>query len=261
MRFVENKRIWDFFWKNGKHRANIDPHSYCKCCAAQRTKANIHVIFSSRYSPAIDKSNDLENTAMEKYESQTQKYPEFISLDQLHRICGIAKRSAIYLIQNSIIPAIDTGKQTWRYKIALVDVIDYLRKRDQVGSMIPPGAITSRRGSGCIKKVSARKSYAAMVSPGQEPVVAEYFNYIYADCDDLLTIVQIAEMTGLDKSTVMKLTKAGHIKSIASRPKYLIPKQYLMDFVVTRRFLESKSESELFIKILGGFEIWKTAKS
>ena len=58
-----------------------------------------------------------------KYESLREKYPEFISLDQLHKVCGIAKRSAKYLVDNGIIPYQDTGRQTWRYKIAIDDVI------------------------------------------------------------------------------------------------------------------------------------------
>lgn len=85
---------------------------------------------------------------MEKYETLKNQYPEFISLDQLYRICRIAKRSALYLIQHGIIPAIDTGRTTWRYKIAIDDVITYLQRREQTGSMIrmiPMGAVTSRR--------------------------------------------------------------------------------------------------------------------
>ena len=50
---------------------------------------------------------------------------EICSIDQLYKICKIAKRSALYLIQHGIIPVTDTGKQTLRYKIALDDVITY----------------------------------------------------------------------------------------------------------------------------------------
>jgi hypothetical protein len=47
-----------------------------------------------------------------KYDCLREQYPEYVSLDQLYRICGIAKRSALYLIQNDIIPSIDTEKRT-----------------------------------------------------------------------------------------------------------------------------------------------------
>ena len=193
----------------------------------------------------------------EKYQELRSEYPEYISLDQLYRICKIAKRSALYLIQHGIIPVIDTGRQTWRYKIAIDDVIVYLNHRDKYGSMIPPGAASSRNK----QPPGSRKSFAQIVYPGQEQEVAEYFNYIYADYDDVLTTDDIADMTGLNRNTIVKMLKDGHIKSVTDRPKYLIPKKYLLEFVVTRKFLEARTQSEYFKKILGGFEIWKTAKS
>jgi len=195
-----------------------------------------------------------------KYELLREEYPEFISLDQLHKICRIAKRSAKYLVENGIIPSQDTGKQTWRYKIALNDVIDYLNRREQVGSMIPCGVATSRKTKE-VRMISTRKCFAQMVVPGKESEIADYFNFIYADCNELLTTLDIIEMTGLEKSTVLKLLKAGAIKSIMTYPKYLIPKPYLLEFVITPRFIEYRTNSEHFRKILGGFEIWKNTRA
>jgi len=192
-----------------------------------------------------------------KYESLREEYPEFISLDQLHKVCGIAKRSAKYLLDNGIIPYQDTGKQTWKYRIALDDVITYLRRREQVGSMIPCGAVTSNS----YRTKSTRKCFAQLVTDGQETEIMDYFTYLYAEYDDLLTTIDIVEMTGLEKSTVLRLLKKGAIKSIMTYPKYLVPKPYLLEFVVTPRFIEYRTNSEQFKKVLGGFEIWKTAKS
>ena len=126
--------------------------------------------------------------------------------------------------------------------------------------MIPSGAVTSRHKDRKNIKVHNRKSFSQTVTQGQERQIAEYFKFIYADCKDILTTNDIAEMTGLNRGTIMKLVQSGHIKSIAARPKYLIPKIYLLEFVVTPRFIEAKSNSALFKKILGGFEIWKTAQ-
>ena len=196
-----------------------------------------------------------------KYDKLKEQYPEFISLDQLCRICRIAKRSGLYLIQHGTIPAIDTGRVTWRYKIAIDDVIVYLRRLEQVGGMIPPGAVTSRKKNREYRQLSNRKSFSQIVVHGHEGDIAEYFNFIYADCEDVLTATDVSDMTGLNKSTITKLLKDGFIKSLENGSKYLIPKQYLMDFVVTKKFIEAKTESEYFKKILGGFEIWKTAKS
>ena len=198
---------------------------------------------------------------MEKYATLKNRYPDLLSLDELSRICKIGKQSARYLVEHGIIPAIDTGKQTWKYQITIADVITYLQQREKWGSMIPPGAVSSRSKYRENNIISNRKSFSQYITAGQELDIFEYFTHIYSDFSDILTTLDIVEMTGLDKSTVLKLLKAKKIKSIADKPKYLIPKQYLLEFVVTRRFLEAKTHSELFKKILGGFEIWKNAKS
>lgn len=196
---------------------------------------------------------------MKEYEALKEQYPEYISLDQLYRICKIAKRSARYLITHEIIPAIDTGRKTWRYRIAIDDVITYLRRREKRGNMIPPGVLTSHHGNKQTK--NARKSFSQLITPGREFEVTEYFNYIYADYEEILTTADVVEMTGLNKSTVLKLAKAGVIKFLTDSPRYLIPKQCLIDFLATRRFIELRTNSEDFKRILGGFEIWKTARS
>jgi hypothetical protein len=197
-----------------------------------------------------------------KYESLRDVYPEKISLDHLRTICRISKRSAKYLVEHGIIPAHDTGKKTWRFLISLDDVITYLRRREQVGSMIPRGVATSRkRKKPSNLNTSTRASFSKFVTPGQESEVSDFFNYIYADCGEVLTSDDIAEMTGLPKNVILKFLKSGLIKSIMSYPRYLVPKPYLLEFVVTPRFIEYRTNTELFKKIVGGFEIWIKAKS
>ena len=183
------------------------------------------------------------------YDELRAQYPEYVSLDQLTKICRIAKRNARYLVVNGIIPAEDTGQKTWRYKIELEDVIDYLIRREEMGSMIPRGITSQRKGN--------RKCFAQLVELGRVRDIATYFKSIYSDYDDVLTVADIVKMTGLDKSTVTKLLKQGVIKSITANPKYLIPKQYLLEFVATPRFIEYRTNSEHFLKILEEFEEWK----
>lgn len=191
-----------------------------------------------------------------KYAKLKADYPEYISKIQLYQICGISPRSASYLIEKGVIPAIDTGKPTWRYKIRLDDVIAYLRKREKLGSMIPPGSASSRYK----RPNNPRKSYAMFIAEGGEKEIAAYFEHIYSGYSDVLTANDIVEMTGLHKKTVLRLLLEGKIKSITSQPKYMIPKPYLLEFVISPYFIEHKSSTEVFRKVLGGFELWKTAK-
>jgi excisionase family DNA binding protein len=126
--------------------------------------------------------------------------------------------------------------------------------------MIPPGMVSSHKNSKSGMNGFNRKSFSQIVQKGKEHEIVDYFNFIFSDSDDVLTTNQVAEMIGLDRSTIYKLASSGILKSIEQRPKYMIPKVYLLEFVVTRRFLEARSTSEQFIKLLGGFEIWQHVK-
>jgi hypothetical protein len=194
---------------------------------------------------------------MKKYDKLRAQYPDIISLDQLYRICGISKRSARYLVENKIIPSTDTGKKTWRYHIKLEDVIAYLRKREKVGSMIPCGEASSRKKSAR----QSRRTYASYIQEGEERAIADYFSFLYSDYPDVLTSIHIVEMTGLSRRTVLQFLKADVIKSLWAQGQYIVPKPYFLDFVQSRRFMEARSLSENYTKILGGFELWKTARS
>ena len=192
---------------------------------------------------------------MKNYETLRKQYPEYISLEQLHRICRIAKRSAKYLVENGIIPATDTGRTTWRWKIALDDVIIYLSQREKRGSMIPTGAVNSRKDRNYA--TGTRSSFAQVVTPGQERMVVKYFEHIIADYADVLTLADIVEITGLAKNSLQKLISTGHIDTIATAPRYLVPKRYLLDFIGRKRFRDMRTSSKRFNELLAGFEVWK----
>jgi len=195
---------------------------------------------------------------MDSYETLKNQYPSYISLDQLYVICKIAKRTARYLVTNGIIPAIDTGRKTWRYKISIDDVITYLRQRDQFGSLVPVGAVTSKKKKNYA--TGKRSSFAQLMMYGQEKSVVGYFDHLCSEYGDVLSVCDIADITGLHKKTLLRLLKAGHIKSMASSPRYIIPKSYLLEFVSTKRFRDIRTSSEKFIKLIEGFEAWRNQR-
>jgi len=66
-------------------------------------------------SPTIDRNHslDLEDVmAKAAYKNLKKQYHDVISLEQLRKICRIAKRTAKYLLDNGIIPCTNTGKKT-----------------------------------------------------------------------------------------------------------------------------------------------------
>lgn len=62
----------------------------------------------------------------EKYCNEIlQQYPEYITKDQMYRICHISKKTCLFLLESGLVPNIDSGKKTRRFKIKTVDVIQY----------------------------------------------------------------------------------------------------------------------------------------
>ena len=105
-----------------------------------------------------------------------------------------------------------------------------------------------------------RGSFAKLVDPDQAYIVAEYFSHICTGYKDVLTVLDIAHITGLNKKSLLKLLKAGHIKSIECSPRYLVPKLYFLEFATTKRFREIRTNSDRFNELLEEFDKWKNQR-
>ena len=69
------------------------------------------------------------------YQEILESYPEYITKDQMYRICHISKRTCLFLLESGIVPNIDSGKKTRRFKIRTADVVEYLQQRGSSPSL------------------------------------------------------------------------------------------------------------------------------
>ena len=122
--------------------------------------------------------------------SLRESYPATISMGQLYRICHISKRKARWLLEQGIIPCVDSGKKTRRFSIQLEDVIIFLERRDAglLEDAIPRGAFSggsrpvcpARRDAGKIKGLNYRRATLLskeslacwLASPGGQNIAA-----------------------------------------------------------------------------------------
>lgn len=79
--------------------------------------------------------------ATTQYQDILEQYPIYMTKDQMYRICHISKKTCLFLLESGLVPCLDSGKKTRRFKIKTTDVIHYLEDRD-----IHPGY----SNSGCI---------------------------------------------------------------------------------------------------------------
>ena len=105
-----------------------------------------------------------------------------------------------------------------------------------------------------------RSSYSQVVPIGEEHLVEAYFNHIYKDKPDILGMEDMAVMTGLSKRTFERVTKDGNMQFFENGCKYLFSKVNFMKFVRSRRFINTWSNSDEFIKILEDFKTWKQSR-
>lgn len=186
------------------------------------------------------------------YQQIHKDYPEELTLDQMRVICRIAKRSAKYLLDHDIVPCESTGKKTRQYKIRRDDVIEYLKLRKEWGSQIPIGVLNGRIPNPLRQKENVN-TFSSHIKPGMECELATYFGSLFKDYPDVLYMRDVLFLTGVSKEAMRKRIKRGDLEAVYYGRKTFIPKQALLDFMLSPSYLSSYFTSKRFNEILGGF--------
>ncbi len=151
------------------------------------------------------------------YSDLRQKYPAVISSEQLSKICHISKRKTKWLLENDVIPCVDTGKKTWRFQISIDAVIDYLAKRDANGLTVaaPPGIFSSKPNQKPTASVDL-------------PALREYTQRLWRNESDVLTVEEASRISGFSKYTIYHWIHKKRLTSIRYMGRYIIPKDELI---------------------------------
>ena len=200
-------------------------------------------------SPAVDSKKGRVKSMKKKgkYEYLNKLYPPVITKDQFYRICNVSKKTAAHLLDNGLVPCINSGKKTRKYKIKLEDVIVYLETREA-----DPGQFAAPYGW-----------YKAKMKPGAKRLVLSkenirkikhYFKNLLSVYPDVLSVNQVSDVTGYSTTTILKWINKGSLKSFHMGNRYVVPKICLMEFLSSPVFMQtlvhSKYEKERLIKFL-----------
>lgn len=185
-----------------------------------------------------------------KYDYLKELYPEFISKEQLYKICKISKESAKWLLDNNVIPNKSNGKQTRRYKIALLDVINYLIQRDITGKTSVPKGVKN-----FVKKHTLLEEQQIPDEVKNE--IRIFFKDKLRTMPDLLTISDLITITGLSKSWLNKCMAEGILKSFKNKGRNIVPKEYVLEFVSSKRYIDLAQTPSAYKYIINEFYQWK----
>ena len=145
------------------------------------------------------------------------QYSDIISCEQLSKMCHISKRKAKWLLENGVIPCVDTGKKTWRFQISINAVIDYLAKRDA-------NSLTVAAPLGIFSSKPTQKSAA----PVDLVALQAYTQRLWRNEPDVLTVEKASRISGFSKDTIYKWIQNGRLMSIRYMGRHIIPKEELI---------------------------------
>lgn len=159
-------------------------------------------------------------------------YPDPMSRNDFRQACHIGTRTSLYLLQSGLVPCTHTGKRTRCYKIAKADVAAYLRRRlTEPEHYAPP--------SGWYKNYPQRKPPAASLTRTLDYEIVSrlllrrHLEQQLADAPDVLTVERIARFTGYTPHTVSRWCTEGRLHTIQRRPRFMVPKTWLLDYLVS----------------------------
>ena len=195
----------------------------------------------------------MKNQKLENYCNNIRnQYKDYISLEQFRIICKIAKRTASHLLTTGVVPCIDTGKKTCRFRIKVDDVITYLHNIETVERITANGVVSCK----VVRPSILRKQYIEFLTELPKAGFLNYLKHTFYHYPDVMTPSDIAEITGLVEGTIQHYSRAGHLKAFRISRNHMIPKQYAYEFIMSKKFIESLSPVEYIIKLSHELEAW-----
>ena len=161
---------------------------------------------------------------------------EYLSMEQLCKVCHIAKRTAAYLLKSGIIPAIDTRRKTDRYIIKHSDVVAYLEAREKHPEQFGYPFRTYGQMGIYSEHTAQRIRALAEEMWKSEP--------------ELLTMQQAAALIGYRDETLYHWRIRYHVQSVKHGNKLYIPKESLLNFIMTKEFHEVERKSKTHYELI-----------
>ena len=133
--------------------------------------------------------------ATTEYQYILVQYPIYMTKDQMYRICHISKKTCLFLLESGLVPCLDSGKKTRRFKIKTTDVIHYLEDR-----VIHPEYYKPPEGY----YKQPRIPQPRVLSEHDLLVMRRFYEKELASWPDVMTIKQVSAFTGYGKTSVAR---------------------------------------------------------
>lgn len=174
---------------------------------------------------------------MNDYAFLRKEYPPIISSEQLRKILHVSKRKCVWMLQTGLIPCIDTHKKSRRYQIELEHVICFLIR-------------TEEQPTGHYIDESSIKRQSMLVTPILPPDgFRESLENEWHSVPDVLTIKEVAKLTGYTDNAVARWIVKGSLRSVLVQTGLIVCKVWLVDFYCGEGYMIAK-KSEKHIRLI-----------
>ena len=173
------------------------------------------------------------------YSELLQQFPEYMTKNQMYKVCHISKKTCLFLLENGLVPCIDSGKKTRRFKIKTNAVIHYLEDRESRPELYrPPEGFYTKKQSELNRALTEDDLL----------IMRKFYEAELKHYPDVLTTKQISEFTGYGESSVVRWCSKEYLQHFFIKQKYHVPKIYLLDFLVSWNYIGIAVKSELHIQ-------------
>ena len=173
----------------------------------------------------------MENST---YETILAAYPIYMTKEQMYQVCQISKRTSLFLLENGLIPCLDSGKKTRRFRIKTEDVIHYLEDREVHPELYkPPAGFYKQKVKNKVKSTNS----PTPLTQKDVQFMRKFYEAKLGKYPDVLSSKQISSFTGYDTTSVNNWCEKSKLKHFSIKRKNLVPKPYLIDFLVSKDYI------------------------
>ena len=196
---------------------------------------------------------ETENKEMTYNPEEFEAYPEILTAEQMRIVCHMSKRTAYYLLSSGLIPNVYNGKKTHCYRIRKSDIIAFVIDRAE-----HPEAYKAPANWYQANNAAGKKQFAVRPLPPPIPkeIMREYYTRMTRKYNDVMTVLDISELTGYLRTTIVNWINKDWLKTIIKTRKFLVPKCFLIDYLCSGTYHAIRRKSQKHIEAL-----WKMHES
>ena len=143
-------------------------------------------------------------------------------------------------------------RPTHRFQIKTTDVIQYLKDRDDYPELFK-APIDFYKKEGCKKA----PSFDAVFTAKDLVLMRQFYKRMLASEPDVMTAEQVAQFTGYHKNSVARWCHRKELQCFSIRQRLYIPKEYLLEFLVSKFFIGITVKSEKHLRFNAQFRSFR----